>query len=647
MAFVSLCLTANTQNTKQGVFTAWETAHVCPGLSMMENRGGSRNNIVKQIYEERSVAQCYHLNGNLELDVSSKDLMDAFYHGTVAQIRLSNSPNEYLWLDLYGLSYIGGNQLWGDKCHFVVEYMADDPKNAGEMKAGLMSETLDLTNLTFCSVIRKKSEIEQAPHQLTGPIVAMKTFTASDGNGGVGVRIKGMFSNGTLIFNQTTDGNSGGYMQVHNFNSECLSKGRTSMIDNHFRLNEPATICCPDYCDHGCFFEVDHAKRPGTPRWRCSKCKPDDDGNPRFWNDVAGTCDQCNEANRLGIICNTVNEQACPVPLVKTNGQCALECPWGETLNMIDGSCIPCEWSYQSATKMFGNGQDGCDITCAVFNSVAEATTTGLKRYRKQHFVGSEAQECRILTGNMNIYFGEDDSFPGNKAITEILNKLSVFYGKIRASVQQPVFFQSAQQIVGDVVVSITAPNFNYNNAIYFNQLQRFTGKILGLSIGHNIANTPMDKNTKEARKRFEQSGLIWTTALMEQPAVCYHGCKEKKCGPGPSLASWACKDCAGYMLTISEINLFSCVETCPIGFVAIGNSCRKCRPNCVEGCTINRMHIPSDDCNKCVVYVSSRSMWECKMTVSRPRCDGSEKCEGKLKGQIEKMIAALKEFKA
>ncbi|KAI6204199.1 hypothetical protein M3Y94_00644800 [Aphelenchoides besseyi] len=410
-------------------------------------------------------------------------------------VRLANVPDEYLWLDLYGLSYIGGNQLWGDKCHFVVEYMADDPSNPSEMKAGLMSETLDLTNLTFCSVIRKKSEVDEAPQLLKGPIAKMKTFTAADGNGGVGVRIKGMSPDGTLIFNQTTGGSSGGYMQVHSFNSECISKGRTSMIDNHFRLSEPANVCCPEYCDHGCFFEVDHAKRPGTPRWRCSKCKPDDDGNPRFWNDLAGTCDQCDGANRLGIICNTVNEQACPVPLVKTNGQCALECPWGETLNVVDGSCIPCEWAYQSATKMFGVGQDGCDITCAVFNILSEATTTGLQRYRTQHFVGTEAQECRVLTGYVKIDSSEKGATNDN--IINILNKLSVIYGKVRAYIKEADFLEAAQQIVGNVVIFPRTEAYKLIDE-HMSKLQKLTGNLLVVGDGFD-QNAPVAKNAKKS----------------------------------------------------------------------------------------------------------------------------------------------------
>ncbi|KAI6204361.1 hypothetical protein M3Y94_00665300 [Aphelenchoides besseyi] len=624
-----------------GAFNAWDFSGVCPGMRTFDGSDAERTKLTQQTLAEHKQAGCRHILGYLALELASKERMDAFmneknnpyfsYNTTRSitdflVIRLGNNNGPQKLVDLYGLSYVGAHHthgLNGHPCGIIIEHK---PKTRTDFyDGGVLMETLDVRNLTICGLYSGEGKMNVQAYK----------FNAT---AGVGIRITGIHRNGSLNFANLSP--NGGEMLVRAFKPKCLAKGRTSMIDNHFRYRDPEDECCPEECDSGCFYETDLTMRKGTPRWRCSKCKPTAEGKPRFWNDYNGRCEACEHSSKLGLVCHTIPETPCPAPLVKTQEGCALHCKWNETLNIADGSCIPCPWTFDSQKVQIG--KIGCDMTCPAFGSVNTLSFGGMFHFGDR-FIEREPY-CRIITGNVEFN-------PSTLAISKNLKtnvKVSVFYGKVRirgfdqaGNDDDTNFLKNVQQIVGDVVVKDSAEL----KKLDLDKLTHLQGTLTIENAPKLVNSKQLMSKAKEAHKKVKASGLLWTTTLMTQSHKCHSSCPED-CGPGPTQSSWACKECTGNF--VNERNLFSCVDNPGIGYWLNDKSqWNRCHPSCVGGCSGVAAFVGQGGCNKCMVYVAKGDKFECLFHAKHPRCDNSEKCPKKLESKIPMMIAALKPFAA
>ncbi|KAI6195595.1 hypothetical protein M3Y94_01005700 [Aphelenchoides besseyi] len=416
------------------------------------------------------------------------------------------------------------------------------------------------------------------------------------------------------------------------------------------------------------FFEA-HQYIEGVGRWRCSKCRPGIENKPRFWNQYSGKCEYCEHADRLGLVCNKIETEKCKLPLIKTNGGCAFECPLGETLNMKDGSCIKCPWSWQEnqkdGKKRFNIGNEGCDTTCYVFGTISALTTNLMTRkvpINHTDYINSgnpiedekssgNQRQCRILVGDMDINQVTRWTYQG---LDPLVREINAVYGNVRFNnlidkKEVSIFkiFQNARQIAGNLQIQkvLEAPD---DNPVYFAHLKKLGGEFTKI----DAPALQFEVKITAAKELATTEGLYWHSALFDGSGACSDFCKEGTCMSGASKASWGCISCKENSFKIEEEGLFSCISECPEGFYEAENKeCKRCHPNCLGGCKAAGAVFP-DACNKCKIYVSNGAQFECKSLATEKRCDSSSKdsdgnCSGLMSGGqlIERMIADLKPF--
>ncbi|KAI6216372.1 hypothetical protein M3Y95_01281800 [Aphelenchoides besseyi] len=621
-------------------FNVNNLGNVCPGTYLPPTQLSEDQKlfVLNQTLVDRFFAGCFHIHGNLEYDLSSKKLVTAFSgseDGTIGYgYNVTRTISGYLYVrvgdygeqrfvDMYGLTYIAGGNKWNG-CDLVLEYASVKSSN---WSGGFRAETLDLKDLQICSF---RSELENGQWVRKSEIVK----TILDGTTGGGIKITNMSESGVLTFDETA-GLAGKY--VFQYDKKCIARQRTSIIANFPGLKLPDDDeCCPEECEHGCVYELNPLKG-GEGRKRCSSCKPDASHTPRYWNDFAASCEICDLNLRIGLICIKSKNDTCDAPFVRSKNNCAFECPFRQTLNMVDGSCVPCAWSFENGK--FDTGKESCDTTCGVMGSVNYATTGEMKRSD-----ADESRACRIMTGNIDITPSTLAKTEQNNAIVDQLSQIPAFYGNVRVRGLSGAveLLKSTVQIVGDF-------NLNDNSnltSIDLGSLKKLGGK---KNVGDNPGFDPsaeqkLDALLISARDSAKNQGLLPFTSEMNATADCYEGCAGN-CSQSLGKASWGCTQCNDKSLMFNQPDLFSCaanVADCPSGYYKNGTQCVRCHPSCVGGCSGKGSNLGADGCNKCSVYVSQKDgKVDCKLLKLRCRSSTPKKCDSSL----QKLIAELKEY--
>ncbi|KAI6194766.1 hypothetical protein M3Y96_01159500 [Aphelenchoides besseyi] len=569
-------------------FNVNNLGNVCPGtyLPPAQLSEDQKLFVLNQTLVDRFFAGCFHIHGNLEYDLSTKKLVVAFSGGEDGTVgygsNITRTISGYLYVrvgdygelrfvDMYGLTYIAGGNKWNG-CDLVLEYASAKSSN---WSGGFRAETLDLKDLQICSF---RSELENGQWVRKSEIVK----TVLDGTTGGGIKITNMSESGVLTFDEMA-GLAGKY--VFQYDKKCIARQRTSIIANFPGLKVPdGDECCPEECEHGCVYELNPLKGgEGLVQTRCIAYSA---LLERF---CCFSCEICDLNLRIGLVCIKSKNDTCDAPFVRSENNCAFECPFRQTLNMVDGSCVPCAWSFENGK--FDTGKESCDTSesCAVMGSVNYATTSEMKRSD-----ADESRACRIMTGNVDITPSTLVKTEQNSAITDQLSQIPAFYGNVRVrglggAVE---LLKSTVQIVG----------------IDLGSLKKLGGK---KNVGDNPGFDPgaeqkLDADLIRARDSAKNQGLLPFTSEMNATADCYEGCAGN-CNQSLGKASWGCTQCNDKALIFNQPDLFSCAANateCPSGYYKNGTQCVLCDPSCVGGCSGKGSNFGANGCNKCSVYV-------------------------------------------